>query len=163
MPIYSLGNTLNRPTSSLSSVWLSPLGVNFPQAAVANTIYLSLVAIDAPCTLTGVQLRNDTPVSGNVLVSLYNAAGTVLLASSGSTAQAGAFSVQLVPFSAAYAASPGSYLLGSQIDNTTGHLQTHTPLGPSVTAAQGGFVVPSTVTPPSASARATGVPIMATY
>jgi hypothetical protein len=151
------------PVTAVTNVWGPVSGPIFPQAQVANTLYLVAFAIAETSNLTGIQFRNDTPLGNNVKVSLYNAAGTSLLASSGSVAQAGAFSVQLVPFTVPYQAQAGMYLMGFQIDGTSGHIVTHTPFSPSTSAAQGAFTVPTTATPPTTTERNSNTPLMATY
>lgn len=160
--VYLPGMSLPSGTS-LTSTWAPLIGSTFPNVLTANTLYVVVLEIPTSCTLTGIQIRNDTPVSGNLKIALYNSLGTVLLASSGSVAQAGAFSNQLVPFTAPVNVSPNIYILGIQPDNATGKYITNTPFSASVDLAQGGFTIPGTITPPTVTQRSAFTPICSTY
>lgn len=145
-----------------TSAWQPLIGPLQSLTLTANSLYYCTVKIPVSCSITGIQTRNDSPVSGNVLVTLYDAF-TNQKGISASTAQAGTFNVQLVPFTSPVAATPGVYVIGFQIDNITGKLVTNTAMCPSNVAAQGGFAAPGTLTAPTIAQRATNIPVMATY
>jgi hypothetical protein len=118
-------------------------------ALTANTMYVGQTFISDPCLLTGVSFYNGGTINGNVIVALYDKAGT-LVASSASTAQAGSFGVQRVAFSSTYLAAGGIYYLAVIPSSSTATFALTCAQCPSAGLAQGGFSVPGTITPPAA-------------
>lgn len=146
----------------LGSIWAPPTYLPNTATWTANLLSLMAVYIPVPCTLTGLQVSNGGTATGNLLAAIWNAAGTSLLASSGSTAQSGTFVTQLVPFSATATVTPGAYLLGLIPSSSSATFVQAQGLTPAASAAQGGFTVPSTVTPPANTARIYAI-ALATY
>lgn len=149
-PIYS--PPANIAPAGSGSVWGMTTYLPTPSISAANLLNLARIYIPAFCTITGIQIANGSPVSGNVKSALYDSAGN-LLASSGSVAQTGTFASQLVPFSAPVPITPGDYILGLMPDNATGQFETGSPINAVATPSQGAFTVPATVTPPTATTR----------
>lgn len=140
--------------------WASPFGA----VLTANSLYTWAVNIDLSHTMVGLQLINESVVSGNLKISLHSYDGATLLASSGSVAQAGTFVPQFVPFTTPVAVVSGTtYWISMIPDNATGKWQVAPALVSSAVVAQGGFTVPSTITPPTTTARGGNQPIMTTY
>ena len=128
---------------------------SFSAAQTANLLVLHTVYIPAAVTLTGLVVANGGTATGNILAGLYNAAGSSLLASSGSTGQSGTSITQLVPFSpGTYPAAAGTCILAVLYSSSSATAPTAYVASPASTAAQGGFSLPSSVTPPSAVATA---------
>lgn len=150
------------PTTIQASVWSHPAFSPFETTRIAFTQYIVAINIMIPCTLTGIQIGNGAAVSGNVLVSFYDITGATKLAASVSTAQAGTFGAQKVPFASTYAAQPGTYFAAVQIDNATGKLYCGDSMSDSSAIGQGSLVAPSSITPPT-GLRAGNNPILATY
>ena len=123
-------------------------------AQTANLLILHMIYIPVPVTLTGLAIANGATATGNVLAGLYNAAGSSLLASSGSTAQSGTSSTQYVAFSGTYAAAAGTYIAAVLYSSSSATAPTAYVATPASTAAQGGFSLPSSVTAPTAAAAA---------
>ena len=135
---------------------------SFSAAQTANLLILHTVYIPAPVTLTGLTVANGATATGNILAGIYNAAGSSLLASSGSTAQTGTSSTQYVAFSGTYAAAAGTYIVAVLYSSSSATAPTAYVATPASTAAQGGFALPSSVTPPTAAAAA-ALAVCATY
>lgn len=131
-------------------------------AQTANLLILHAVYIPVATTITGLVIANGATAAGNVLAGLYNAAGSSLLASSASTAQAGTSSTQLVPFTGTYAAAAGTYITARIYSSSSATAPTAYSATPASTAAQGSFALPSSVTPPAAAAGA-ALAVCATY
>lgn len=127
---------------------------SFSAAQTANLLILHMIYIPVPVTLTGLAIANGATATGNVLAGLYNAAGSSLLASSGSTAQSGTSSTQYVAFSGTYAAAAGTYIAAVLYSSSSATAPTAYVATPASTAAQGGFSLPSSVTAPTAAAAA---------
>ena len=123
-------------------------------AQTANLLILHMIYIPVPVTLTGLAIANGATATGNILAGLYNAAGSSLLASSGSTAQSGTSSTQYVAFSGTYAAAAGTYIAAVLYSSSSATAPTAYVATPASTAAQGGFSLPSSVTAPTAAAAA---------
>lgn len=123
-------------------------------AQTANLLILQAVNIPVAVTVTGLVIVNGATATGNVLVALYSADGTTLLGSSSSTGQSGTNSTQDVAFTAPYAAPAGSYITGVIYSSSSATAPLSYLASPASTAAQGGFSLPSTVTPPVAGAAA---------
>ena len=123
-------------------------------AQTANLLILQTVNIPLAKTITGLVIANGATATGNVLVSLYSSDGTTLLGSSASTGQTGTSSTQDVAFSSTYAAAAGTYITGVMYSSSSATAPLVYTASPSSTAAQGGFSLPSTVTPPAAGATA---------
>lgn len=151
------------PTDVQASVWAPVWAGGATGAMVANSLYLTAVTIPLPCSITGIQIANGV-TSGNAQVAFYNTAGTTLLANSASTALSGGSTSQLIPFTGAYSASPGTYWMGLQPDNATATFKNGLPLASSQVQAQGSYTLPTTITPPGKTTRsAASIPTMATY
>ena len=135
---------------------------SFSAAQTANLLILHTVYIPAPVTLTGLTVANGATATGNILAGIYNAAGSSLLASSGSTAQTGTSSTQYVAFSGTYAAAAGTYIVAVLYSSSSATAPTAYVATPASTAAQGGFSLPSSVTPPTAAAAA-ALAVCSTY
>ena len=123
-------------------------------AQTANLLILQTVNIPLAKTITGLVIANGATATGNVLVSLYSSDGTTLLGSSVSTAQTGTSTTQDVAFQATYAAAAGTYITGVMYSSSSATAPLSYTASPASTAAQGGFTLPSTVTPPAAGATA---------
>jgi hypothetical protein len=136
---------------------------NVSAAQTANLLCLYTVPVPAPVTLTGLVIPNGATATGNVLAGIYNTAGTSLLASSASTGQTGTARGQFVPFSATYAAAAGTYILALMYSSSSATASTAVMASPTVTAAQGGFTLPTSVTPPTATGNVTALPDCSTY
>lgn len=132
-------------------------------AQTANLLCLFTVPVPVAVTLTGLVIANGATATGNVLAGVYNAAGSSMLASSASTAQSGTSRGQFVPFTGTYAAAAGSYILAVMYSSSSATAATVVAASPSSTAAQGGFSLPSSVTPPTATGNVTALPACATY
>lgn len=135
------------------------MGTIFSTTLLANEIYLAMVSIPYPTTLTGI-IVNCTSATGNLLVSIFNSTGTQL-AKSNSTAQVNSPN-QFVPFTGTLAVTPGAYLIGIQASSATPTFTQGIFAGHCGGIAQGTFVVPSTVTPPSLT-NAIQMPYLSTY
>ena len=135
---------------------------SFSAAQTANLLVLHTIYIPVPVTLTGLAVANGATATGNILAGLYNAAGSSLLASSASTGQTGTSSTQYVPFSGTYAAAAGTYIAGVIYSSSSATSPTAYSATPASTAAQGGFALPSSVTPPTAAAAA-ALAVCSTY
>lgn len=151
-----------------------PLGTVFgPQggygllaSATAAQFALTSVACYIPenAQLTGIQVMNGAAVAGNVAVAIWNGLGTAPLAVSNLvTAQAGTNAWQAVPFVASYLAIPGLYYISVFNNNAAAAFQTAAPGSPAVSAVQGSFVFPATITLPAALTTRLAIPLMATY
>ena len=123
-------------------------------AQTANLLILQVVNIPVANTITGLVIANGATATGNVLVALYSSDGTTLLGSSASTGQTGTSSTQDVAFQATYAAAGGTYITGVMYSSSSATAPLVYTASPASTAAQGGFSLPSTVTPPAAGATA---------
>lgn len=134
----------------------------FATTAVANNQYILQIDVTRTAPITGVCFLNDSAVAGNVITSLYNSAGT-RLAQSSSTAQAGTFSVQFVPFTAQYTPATGTYYIAITTSSATSKFSFGNGLGGGVAAqAAGSFIAPATITPPSLTSGGQ-VPQMSSY
>ena len=152
-----------RPSGS-TTIWGPPLGFSsYGTALTANSLYLVKFNVMTPCTLTGMQVSVDTPTGGHVKIGLWNAAGTTLLASSGSVLLTSQWGVQCIPFTAAYAADPGTYLMGFVPDNATTHFIVQNPPCPSAIVAVGSYAIPATASVPALTDRAGNIPVTMTY
>lgn len=127
---------------------------NSTRAVTANLLYLMTVQIPVAVTLTGLMIENGTTASGNILVGIYNSAGSSLLASSSSTAQGSPNTVQQIPFTGTYAAAAGTYVYAVLFSSSSATAAAGFAALTS-TAAQGSFALPSSVTPPTAPAAIT--------
>jgi hypothetical protein len=93
------------------------------RAGVANTMWFSDVYVPYTAVLLGIGVLNGTTVgTTKAIVSLYNAAGTLVANSSvtgGGAVTAGASVFQQRAFVSAYTAKPGQYWIGVMPDSTT--------------------------------------------
>lgn len=152
------------PTTVQASVYSPPWGASgFASVVTANRLFIVAINVDLPTFITGVQMSNDSVVSGNVKVAMYDATGATLLASSGSVVQTGTFGMQPVPFTSGYAAQPGTYFIAMMIDNATGKFFTCNAAASSSFATPGSFVIPSSITAPAQTARQGNCPVMTSY
>lgn len=127
----------------------------------ANTLYGAAFIVPGQATLTGFIYYSAGTTSGNMLISLFNSAGT-LVASSASTAQGAANAPHQIPFSTPYAAVAGTYVAGFQFDNATAQTYDNVFGIPVIVAAQGSFAAPSLITFPTTISNAT-IPAFSTY
>lgn len=126
-----------------------------------NTMYISSIQVPQALTLTGITTYTAGTSSGNLIVMLYNSAGT-LVASSASTAQSGSTgNAQQIAFSSTYAAAAGRYFIGVIASSATSTSQYVSSLAYSKVQFPGSFAAPGTITPPTT----TGAQVwqMATY
>jgi hypothetical protein len=150
----------------------NPAGTNYGPAGfgnnssnatqTANLLVLYKITIRENNTLTGLVVENGGTAAGNILVGLYNAAGTAKLAASASTAQSGTFAAQAVPFAAAVNVTPGEYIAAVMFSSSSATASVQIFASPAATAAQGSFALPATVTPP-ASIHTASLPTAITY
>jgi hypothetical protein len=84
----------------------------------ANTAYFYPFSIAAPSLITKLATSNGTTASGNLDIGLYAEDGTRLV-STGSTAQAGTSTLQVVDITDVLL-GPGVFYLALAMDNTTG-------------------------------------------
>lgn len=131
-------------------------------AQTANLLVMHVICIPVAITVTGLVVANGGTAAGNVLAGLYNAAGASLLASSASTAQTGTSTTQLVPFTGTFAAAAGTYIAAVLYSSSSATAPAAYSATPASTAAQGGFSLPASVTPPTAAATA-ALAVAATY
>jgi parallel beta-helix repeat protein len=130
---------------------------------VANLLYVQKIFIPFATTLTGIAVGNNSNQTGNVLVALYSSTGTEV-AHSVSTAGSGGYESQPVPFTATYAAPAGVYYIAIMFSSATALVNTNEVKGPSNSAAQGSFALPSTITPPGTFTTTPGsYPEVGTY
>lgn len=150
----------------LAGTWWQPVGFglsNSTNAQTANLLSLMQVQIPIGGTLTGIVIENGATATGNVLVGVWNAAGSTLVASSASTAMSGTFKAQFVPFSSPVVFTAGTYIFGNMFSSSSATAAAGVLMSPSSTAAQGGFTLPSTVTPPTNAGNTNPVTICGSY
>jgi len=113
-PIHVLGN------AAMGGHMFGSAGTFFASIAwpTGNLAMYYPFRIPYAVTVTGIQILNGASVSGNVDVGIYSAEGT-RIASSGSTAQAGASSIQTIALTSTILA-PGQYYIALAFDNSTG-------------------------------------------
>lgn len=159
------GVVANLPTGTFkSSVWGPPSQSQGASALVANSLYVMAVSIPTPCTITGIQFATDTTTGTNVIVAMFAADGNTQLGVSASTAQSGAFTTQCVPFTAPASVAAGNFYLSLIPNNATGNFScSGRIMSSSAIVAQGGFTMPTTITPPTQTARAGLSPVLFTY
>jgi hypothetical protein len=142
-------------------------GIGTDAAGVSGTVYVSQVFLACNKTLTGIAPLNGTTVgTNNVIVGLYNAAGTLVANSAlAGTLGAGADVFQEIPFTATYAAvGPAMYWVSIQLNGTTHSHQrmgANTPLCPTAAVA-GSFGTLPAITPPTTFTAGQG-PIVYLY
>ncbi len=151
-------------TSSPRNLWSCGVSYNGATAAfsaqtpVSTEVYIAEVFVPANVTVTGVTMFNSGTISGNVKVGLANSSG-VNVATSASTAQSGTSTIQLVPFTAPYAAvGPATYYITTFFDNNTTRPWAVT-LGSCGAAKQTGQTFATgftTITPPTTFSTALG-------
>lgn len=137
-------------TSSVG--WIVNCGGYTAASAVYNSasrVFHIPFMIDVRTTINGAWLYNGTVVSGNVNIGLYDFATRTLLASTGSTAQAGTSAIQRIAMSAAYSAMPGAYIMSLVIDNVTATVFRITPSNASLRASGVAIETVSGVTLPT--------------
>jgi hypothetical protein len=142
----------------------APVGFGNSNSAAtftANELYLATVQIPAAATLTGLVIENGSTATGNILAGLYNAAGTSKLAASASTAQSGTFAAQKIPFASTYAAAAGTYIFAVVLSSASSTASTQIYASPTSATTQGGFSLPTSVTPPSGTT--TSFPAVISY
>jgi len=131
--------TWNCIIAGASFAILSPRGIHTGQHAayvstdgnnstpVITEVYVSEIIVPANCTITGIAVFNGSDVTGSMTVGLATAAGVpITAAKSASTAGSGTDAYQLVPFAAAYTASPGTYFIQVAYSSATARYNTHT-------------------------------------
>jgi hypothetical protein len=152
-----------RPASITTNYRIVGTGT-FETTVTINRLYYAhaMIPITPADPLTGILVKCGSTADGNIIVALYDADGD-RVAQSNSTAHAGSYAVQAVPFTATYAAAAGVYFLAIIGSSATAKFITASPFGRGATADQGGFSAPATITPPGASATGFDCPDMATY
>lgn len=116
------------------------------------------VFVQQPMRITGLALFNGSAVGGNVVVALYNKAGTKVANSAlAGTAQAGTDTLQRIPFTGTYDALPGTYYVGVQFDSTSARVNCH-PIGNFGTTKKTGqtFGTITALTPPTTFTASVG-------
>lgn len=162
------GTTVSTPNLNVTNVTytkrLSVPGLTTSTSGTltANTFYMGeiVVPVGSSIVLTGVQFFNGSTVTGNVIVALFNSSGTEV-ASSASTAQAGSFGVQSVPFSSQFTAAPGQYFLGFVPSSASADFGLTASYGLSKSVGQITFTTPTSTTTPAATGAY--IPDMSTY
>jgi hypothetical protein len=98
------------------------LGQTLPASAapVANRAVYQPFVLYKPATAYSIFVVNGSAVSGNLDMGIYDHAGR-LVASIGSTAQAGVSDIQEVSFASPVTLGPGLYYMAVALDNATGH------------------------------------------
>jgi hypothetical protein len=156
------GRVFNLP---LGGTAIASIGTD--AVAVAGTVYVSQIFLPANKTLTGIGVLNGTSVGTNdLIVALYNSAGTVLRTSDlAGTLGAGADQFQEVAFTSTYAATgPAMYFVGLQVEGTTHanqRMSANTPLCWTAAVA-GSFGTIPAITPPTTFTAGQG-PIVYLY
>lgn len=122
------------------------------------------LAIPVPCTATGLVYEVGNVTNGNVIVALYNLAGTTRLGVSAAVAQAGELFFQRVPFAAPLALEPGVYWAYAALSSATGTWVASYQSRPWKNETLGAHEAPATFTPPTELVN-TGVsaPLLGTY
>lgn len=147
--------------NSQISQWVTQGANQFTTTRTANQVYYQGVNIALPCTITGISIYNGSTATGNILVALYNSAGTQV-AVSASTAQSGTQAIQSIPFTGTYAAVPGLYYLAIVPSSASSTFNCIFTGGSGGSAAAGSFTMPGTITPPAISGTVE-TPWMSTY
>lgn len=155
---------LSLPVSAYSTYWQT-IGLEaFSNTLTTNALYARVIKIPIACTITGIQVVNDSVVSGNLMIVLYNILGTAQVGVSASTAQTGTFGPQRVPFSSPGVIQPGVYIAGMIADNATGkYVVDSYSIEASVIISPGSFTIPGTITPPAVTSRASLPICLSTY
>ncbi|MFZ5559104.1 MAG: hypothetical protein ACOZDY_20700, partial [Pseudomonadota bacterium] len=133
-------------------------------ACVATTTYVAQMFIPANMTVTGVAIVNGTAVAGNVQVSIADSTGAPITAArSASTAASGTAAYQRIAFASPWAATPGTYYLQLQCNNTSMRFRAHT-VGDFRTTTQtsGTYGTFASFTPPTTFTTAVG-PVASLY
>lgn len=163
-PMLGGSKILALPTSTLVNAFCPPYcPLSSDIATQTNQMYVVTVNVPLGCTITGVQIANGTVASGNVTVGVWNAVGTLLKASSASTAVTGTNALQLVPFTAQWAAPQDVYLITWIYDNSSSHVVAAPCMSASKSLSQGGYALPASFTPPSTTSRLTACPVVGLY
>lgn len=133
-------------------------------ACVATTTYVAQMFVPANMTVTGVAIVNGTAVAGNVQVSIADSTGAPIAAArSASTAASGTAAYQRIAFASPWAATPGTYYLQLQCNNTSMRFRAHT-VGDFRTTTQtsGTYGTFASFTPPTTFTTAVG-PVASLY
>lgn len=124
------------------------IDTSFSGTYTLNVMSTAEIRVPSTTTMTGIAFLNGDTVAGNVIVALYNEAGE-RVAVSASTAQAGTFALQRVPFTAPYVAAPGIYYIGIVGSSATAEYALRCAFSRSVGIAAGSFTAPASITPPA--------------
>lgn len=111
--------TVHSPLSSMVEIAMAAqqgAGASAVWPAANRAIYVPFYLVER-MTATKMFVSNGAAVSGNIDLGIYNAAGTRLV-SSGSTAQSGTATAQVVDITDTVL-EPGTYYMALAIDNTT--------------------------------------------
>jgi hypothetical protein len=123
-----LGVKLNNPKIKKVVRYLAPTQVGISSASstfTAGRVYLQQIIIDEAVTATGITFSNVATVAGNIYVGIYaegstdTPVGGAVLATSASTAQAGANYPQTISFASSVGLPAGSYYLAIQFSDAT--------------------------------------------
>lgn len=129
--------------------------------ATANRLYYGQIQIPHdPPAITGISYLVGGTSSGNVMAALYSADGATRHAVSASTAQAAASSSQKIPFTSTVDLEPGAYFVALMFSSGTAQFHGGISAERGGGATQGGFTLPSTITPPTSIGT---IPLMSTY
>lgn len=88
-------------------------------ALAANTVYILKYVVQVPVLVTAMRWKATATAAGNVNLGIYNAAGTTLLASTGSVANTVASTNASANLTASVTLAPGVYLLAFTVGNNT--------------------------------------------
>ena len=123
-----MGVRLSNSSQGASRRWLYPEGgvrTLSTNTVTAGKVYLSLCQVDFHFLVEGMDIYNFATVAGNITVGIYQAVSettpenAVLIASSASTAMAGANQLQYIAFSSNVYLSPGRYYLAVEYSDNT--------------------------------------------
>lgn len=154
------------PQSAYTGVWGVPFGTSFEGNPGQNVFQFVVVPVLAACTLTGVQVDNGGTVAGNAKSSLFDITGARIGGAGASTPQsnAAANAALLVPFAAPVViAAPAILIMGVMTDSASATFWRMNALCAQGSSSPGSFVIPTSLTPPAATARNGFPPIMALY
>lgn len=140
------------PTVPLGSVAYGSFGTS--TTPVAGTVYFAELHITEAMTITGIGVLTGTAAgTDKYIVSIYSAAGTLLANSAlAGTTFPSTNSLQQADFTATYAAAPGEYWIGVQINGTTDRFRTiaaNTFIDVRTKSVTGSFGTLPALTPPT--------------
>lgn len=153
MFVNQLGQTVLAPAVFPCPSGLAQVATSGTDVACTNgTAYVSQVIVTANKLLTGVGfLIGSVGGTNNVIVTLYDSNGTLLASNAAAGTLVGtAANYQQVPFTTAYQAGPGAYLVALTFNGTTAKFRAAAPpaLGyPAFSVAQTFGTIAASITP----------------